>query len=98
MAEPEMLFLTDGGQEASAVFDRLLAFISGARSSLDVAIYDAHLVDAWGTRLIEALNAAETRGVAIRAVYNDVSRKQTPPPTGPSLLSLLAKAVPSTAI
>jgi phosphatidylserine/phosphatidylglycerophosphate/cardiolipin synthase-like enzyme len=98
--EPEFIFLHEGRQDASLVFERLLDFIGGARTSLDLAVYDVHLSNAWGTRLIEALDAAENRGVVVRAVYNDVERKgRAPsPPSGPSLLSLLAAAVPATAI
>ena len=94
------MFLTDGGQPASAMLDRLVAFVDGARQSLDLAVYDAHL-DIGGDRLIGALDAAEARGVRVRAVYNDDHPKHAaiPPPTGaPSLLAQLAKAVPSTAI
>jgi len=98
--EPEIVFLTDGGQPASAMLDRLVAFIDGARTSLDLAVYDAHL-DIGGDRLIGALDTAEARGVQVRAVYNDDHAKHAPipPPSGaPSLLAQLAQAVPSTAI
>jgi phosphatidylserine/phosphatidylglycerophosphate/cardiolipin synthase-like enzyme len=83
------------------VLDRLVAFMDGARTSLDLAIYDAHLEGAVGDRLVAALDAAEARGVRVRAVYNDAHRKPVPvppPPHVPSLLQRLAAAVPSTAI
>jgi phosphatidylserine/phosphatidylglycerophosphate/cardiolipin synthase-like enzyme len=99
--EPELAFLTDGGQPASATLDRLLAFLGAARTSLDLAVYDAHLDGDGDDRLINALDAAEARGVRVRAVYNDDHRKSAPvppPPAEPSLLARLAAAVPSTAI
>lgn len=42
MAEPSVVFLGDGAQPASAVGDRLVAFIAAARHSLDIALYDAY--------------------------------------------------------
>jgi phosphatidylserine/phosphatidylglycerophosphate/cardiolipin synthase-like enzyme len=94
-------FLTDGGQPSSAMLDRLVGFIDASRTSLDLAIYDAHLGGTAGDRLLGALDAAEARGVLVRAIYNDNHRsgRPIPPPSGePSLLQRLAAAVPSTAI
>jgi phosphatidylserine/phosphatidylglycerophosphate/cardiolipin synthase-like enzyme len=101
---PELTFLTDGGQDAQATADLLIAFIDAARASLDIAIYDAHLVDGLAAQLLHALDAAEARGVRVRAVYNDDHRggpeagMPSPPPQGPSLLARLSASVPSTAI
>jgi phosphatidylserine/phosphatidylglycerophosphate/cardiolipin synthase-like enzyme len=95
------VFLTDGGQSPDVVLERLVAFIDAARTSLDIAIYDAHLDDGAGGRVITALDEAEARGVKVRAVYNDEHRRAVPvppPPTGPSTLASLAAAIPSTAI
>jgi phosphatidylserine/phosphatidylglycerophosphate/cardiolipin synthase-like enzyme len=97
----DVSFLNDGGQAASVTRDRLFAFLSSAQHTLDLAIYDVHFDDDTGDRLIELLDAAEGRGVQVRAVYNDAHRRRVPippPPEGPSLLERLAKAVPSTAI
>ncbi len=93
-------FLTDGGQPASHTLDALVGFIDGARSSLDIAVYDAHLEPPLLDRLIGALDAAEARGVRVRAVYNDESTTKpgVPPPIGTSALQRLAASVPSTAI
>src|SRR5947199_150416 len=80
--------------------DALFAFLAEARTSLDIAVYDAHFDDETGDRLIAALDAAEGRGVRVRAVYNDLHRRRVPvpaPPEGPSLLQRLAAAVPATA-
>lgn len=99
--EPDLYFLTDGGQSADTVLDRLVSFIDAAHATLDLAVYDAHLEDGAATKLIGALDAAEARGVRVRAVYNDETaerRPVPPPPTGPSTLAQLTAAVPSTAI
>jgi phosphatidylserine/phosphatidylglycerophosphate/cardiolipin synthase-like enzyme len=99
--EPELTFLTDGGQDAASVCDRLVAFIGAARTTLDLAVYDAHLEPPLAEKLLGALEAARTRGVTVRAVYNDDHRKNAPvppPPIQPSLLAQLAASVPSTAI
>lgn len=102
-AEPELVFLTDGGQPTSAVLERLLTFLGAARQTLDLAVYDAHLAGDEGQQVVAALDAAEARGVRVRAVYNDVDDRNRdnavpPPPEGPSLLERLAHAVPSRAI
>ena len=97
----EIVFLTDGGQAAEATAVRLLDFIAGARTTLDIAVYDAHFDDGLADRLIAALDDAERRGVRVRAIYNDLHRHHVvppPPPEGPSLLQRLAAAVPSEAI
>jgi len=99
--DPELTFLNDGGQDASSVLERLMMFINEARTSLDVAVYDAHLESPLAEKLLGAFDDARTRGVTVRAVYNDDHRKNAPvppPPAQPSLLARLAAAVPSTAI
>jgi phosphatidylserine/phosphatidylglycerophosphate/cardiolipin synthase-like enzyme len=112
-AEIATIFLHDGQQPATRVFDALAEYIHGAERSLDLAIYDAHFRDGMGEQVIAALDAAEARGVQIRAVYNvdrstgsgSDSPAELPampggiqPLTGPSLLQKLAQAVPSEAI
>jgi len=97
----DVVFLTDGGQTPTDVLGRLEAFLAGATETLDLAVYDAHLDGPLDDRLIAALDAAEARGVRVRAVYNDEHRKPIavpPPPEGPSALARLAAAVPSEAI
>jgi phosphatidylserine/phosphatidylglycerophosphate/cardiolipin synthase-like enzyme len=99
--DPEVVFLTDGGQPASAMLDRIIAFLDAAHMSLDLAIYDARLDGDAANRLVAALDAAEARGVQVRAVYNDEHRAHqivSPMNEGPSLLQRLAASVPSTAI
>ena len=91
--EPDVVFLTDGGQDANVAGERIVSFIEGARRTLELAIYDAHFDNDLGPRapvrpdashltgrILGALDAAEQRGVVVRAIYND--------PDGPG--SLLA--------
>ncbi len=98
MADLDVVFLTDGGQDVAAVASRLFAFLRAATTSLDIAVYDAHFDDGTGDELIRTLNEAEGRGVRVRAVYNDVHERPVPippPPHDPSLLQQLANAVPA---
>ena len=105
--EPSILFLSDGGQEATVAADLIVGFIDAARTTLDVAIYDAHFdgprIDTAnpGNRIIHALNTAERRGVVVRAVYNDDDGPRGPyphshePTAGPNFLARLSRAVPA---
>ena len=107
MNEPSILFLTDGGQGASAATDMIVCFIEEARQTLDVAIYDAHFegprsdLTNPGNRILTALNNAEVRGVVVRAVFNDDDGPRGPypnnyePKTGPNFLARLSSAVPA---
>ena len=98
------IYLNDGGQPAAIIHDALIAFIDGAKVTLDAAIYDAHFRDnAVGLTIVAALDAAEARGVHVRAVYNQMPGSPTTvvggdPQSGPSILQQLAAAVPSQAI
>ena len=107
MTEPSILFLTDGGQEAHVATDVIVSFVEAARTSLDVAIYDAHFdgprddLTNPGNRILKALNDAEKRGVIVRAVFNDDDGPRGPYPnaynsrTGPNFLARLTRAVPT---
>ncbi len=109
MTDLDLTFLTDGGQPATDILDRLVSYIDGAQQSLDIAIYDAHLAADRADRLLAAFAAAEQRGVRVRAVYNDLGKTpdHTPPippvskaapQTGASLLERLTQSVPFRAI
>jgi phosphatidylserine/phosphatidylglycerophosphate/cardiolipin synthase-like enzyme len=106
LAEPAILFLRDGAQTVEAATNMLADFIGEARSSLDIAIYDAHfessrLESAPGNRLLKAFADADARGVVLRAVYNDDDGPHGPypfdyePRKGPSFLAKFAKSMPS---
>lgn len=103
MAEPiELLALRDGGQPAQAVADRLAAWLSEARESLDLALYDVRLPGAPGDTVAGALRDAAARGVRVRIAYNEdepEGREPLPPPvrTRPDLLAELGvplRAIP----
>ena len=104
--EPTAFFLTDGGQSVDVVADRLIAFLAAARTSLDVAIYDAHFDDDHShvsDAIVRALNDAEKRGVAVRVVFNDVDGPglypaAADPHEGPSAMSRVQRAVPAKGI
>src|SRR4051794_31401967 len=99
----EVTTLTDGGQTARDVAESLAAWISRARSSLDLAIYDVRLPGEPGDLVGGAIRDVAARGVAVRIAYNaDEPKRQhppfpPPPRTQPELLSKLAvplRAIP----
>jgi phosphatidylserine/phosphatidylglycerophosphate/cardiolipin synthase-like enzyme len=77
--ELEIDFLTDGGQQADAVVDRLVAFLDAATRSLEVAIYDFHAAAGTTARIAEALERSERRGVAVRVAFNVERPRHTSP-------------------
>jgi phosphatidylserine/phosphatidylglycerophosphate/cardiolipin synthase-like enzyme len=64
------VFLRDGGQTPTSTAARIVTFIGAAKRSLDIAIYDCDPAGAAGKLLIEAINGAGARGVAVRVAYN----------------------------
>jgi phosphatidylserine/phosphatidylglycerophosphate/cardiolipin synthase-like enzyme len=64
-------FLEDGAQPAADVAARVVAFVEGARRSLDVAIYDFHARGGASAAIGDALEAAMRRGVRVRVVFNE---------------------------
>ena len=85
--------LTDGGQSALEVAERLAGFLERARRSLDLALYDFDLLQPTARVVADAVVAAEKRGVAVRLAFNVDSEKPPPvfpPPRGePSLIDSL---------
>ncbi|MGH7776859.1 MAG: phospholipase D-like domain-containing protein, partial [Candidatus Dormibacterales bacterium] len=63
-------FLTDGGQSAESVAERLAAFLGAARLSLDIAIYDLALREGPARVLETAIRAVLARGVEVRLLFN----------------------------
>ncbi|MGZ5298314.1 MAG: phospholipase D-like domain-containing protein [Actinomycetota bacterium] len=63
-------FLEDGAQSAADVAERLVAFVAEATATIDVAIYDFDARVGATARVADALEAAMTRGVRIRVVFN----------------------------
>src|SRR6476646_10174449 len=82
-------FLAQGAQPAEAVAQRFVAFIDGARQSLDIAAYDVRLSPPLLELVGAALRARLASGVAVRIVYDadkpeppDVAAGQDPAPPG----------------
>src|SRR5438093_5832167 len=63
-------FLEDGGQSADDVAARVVEFVDAAARSLDVAIYDFDARTGASAKIADALERAQTRGVAVRVVFN----------------------------
>ena len=84
-----VFFLSQGEQQAVGVMARLVAFISLARTSLDMAFYDMRFSDGLKQQLLAALRQRAAAGVQIRICYNadksqvpNVSAGQDPAPSG----------------
>jgi phosphatidylserine/phosphatidylglycerophosphate/cardiolipin synthase-like enzyme len=74
----------DQAREAqiSAVADYVASFIKGARTSLDLAIYDFRLEGAAGDMVAAALEAEAGTGVAIRIIHDPTTAESVPLPGG----------------
>ncbi|MEA2474802.1 MAG: hypothetical protein QOE06_2717 [Thermoleophilaceae bacterium] len=90
----EVLTLTDGGQTAEAIAERLTGFLSQARRSLDIALYDVRLPGAVGDSVAGALKDAAARGIQVRLLYNTDSPHRLPVPPPPSTRPELIEALP----
>lgn len=77
--------LTDGGQDPVTVAEALRDFLAGAQASLDLALYDFHLDPGLEELIVDTIEAAEARGVAVRIVYNADFRGPIPVPPPPQL-------------
>jgi phosphatidylserine/phosphatidylglycerophosphate/cardiolipin synthase-like enzyme len=93
---------TDGGQTAEAVGERVVAWISAARETLDLALYDVRLPGAVGDAVAGAIRAAAARGVRVRIAFNQDERPEddgprpffpAPPQTEPHVLETLGVPV-----
>jgi len=72
--------LTDGGQPAEETAHALAEFISAAKQTLEIAVYDFHLPADLEAIVCGELVAAEKRGVAVRLAYNLDHEMVVPPP------------------
>ena len=96
----EIETLTDGGQRPADVARGIAAFLSRARRSLDIAMYDIRSETDAGALVIASLLAAAQRGVAVRLVY-DVAHPgpiPVPPPPGTAPEAIEALPVPTRGI
>ncbi len=90
----EVTLLRDGGQTAASVAEELASFISAARQTLELALYDVHLVSENAAPIKTALNEALARKVRIRLVYNVDFGKAIAVPRPPSAKPELVEALP----
>jgi len=89
----ELRTLTDGGQTALEIAELAAGFLSRARKSLDLALYDFDLEQETAKLVASALLDAKARGVAVRLAFNvdhDKPMPEPPPPrSDPNLLDSL---------
>src|SRR5256885_2215573 len=92
--------LTDGGQQPLDIARSIADFLGGARTSLDLAQYDFHLVPETREVVAGAIEAAAARGVAVRFAYNVDHRNPipVPPPPEPDVALIDTLPVESMAI
>jgi phosphatidylserine/phosphatidylglycerophosphate/cardiolipin synthase-like enzyme len=81
----DFYFLTDGGQNADAVAQRLASFLDGATKTLDVAIYDLRLEESPANTLLNSFANAVKRGVAVRLIFNQDHALAIPVPPPPEI-------------
>jgi phosphatidylserine/phosphatidylglycerophosphate/cardiolipin synthase-like enzyme len=90
----ESEFVMGGDRPAAEVAGLLVDFIAGAQRSLDVAIYDFDAKEGEARRVAAALEAAASRGVAVRVAFNaDYPHRPSsprPPKTKPETIEGLS--------
>ncbi len=77
--------LTDGGQEPTTIAQALHDFLNAVHTSLDIALYDFALGPGLEELVVDTIEAAGARGVAVRIVYNTDFRGPIPVPPPPKL-------------
>jgi phosphatidylserine/phosphatidylglycerophosphate/cardiolipin synthase-like enzyme len=77
--------LTDGGQQLAAVAQQLHDFLAAATTSLDIALYDFALGPGLEELVVDTIEEAGRRGVAVRIAYNADFRAPIPVPPPPKL-------------
>ncbi|HEX5174870.1 MAG TPA: phosphatidylserine/phosphatidylglycerophosphate/cardiolipin synthase family protein [Gaiellaceae bacterium] len=100
MARVEVRTLTDGGQPAEATAHALAEFVSAAKQTLEIAVYDFRLPPDLNEIVCGTLVAAHERGVAVRLAYNLDHAKGVPVPPPPETNpdALEAQPFPTAAI
>ena len=86
--------LTDGGQEPIEIAHELAAFLSQARQSLDLALYDVRLPGEVGDTVRNALEEAAGRGVEVRLAYNVDHGRKIPVPPPPRTVPEIVESIP----
>ena len=90
----ELETLTDGGQRPADVARGVAQFLSPARTSLDIALYDVRFETAAGALVLAALLAAVQRGVEVRLLYNVAHPGPIPVPPPPETAPDAIEALP----
>jgi phosphatidylserine/phosphatidylglycerophosphate/cardiolipin synthase-like enzyme len=86
--------LTDGGQRAEEVAGWLTGYLSEARKTLELALYDVRLPGEVGDAVAGALTDAAARGVQVRLLYNVDQPRPIPVPPPPNTRPDLIEALP----
>jgi phosphatidylserine/phosphatidylglycerophosphate/cardiolipin synthase-like enzyme len=86
--------LTDGGQRPADVARGIATFLAGARTSLDIALYDVRFETDAGALVLAALLAAVQRGVEVRLLYNVAHPGPIPVPPPPETAPDAIEALP----
>jgi phosphatidylserine/phosphatidylglycerophosphate/cardiolipin synthase-like enzyme len=94
-AEPiEITTLTDGGQRPADVARGIAGFLSQAKRTLDLALYDVRFETDAGGLVLASLLAAVQRGVAVRLLYNVAHPGPIPVPPPPETAPEALEALP----
>jgi phosphatidylserine/phosphatidylglycerophosphate/cardiolipin synthase-like enzyme len=75
--------LTDGGQQPVEIARALHDFLAAAQTSLDLALYDFKLGPGLEELVVDTIEKAGRRGVAVRIAYNADFRAPIPVPPPP---------------
>jgi phosphatidylserine/phosphatidylglycerophosphate/cardiolipin synthase-like enzyme len=75
--------LTDGGQKPVEIARALHDFLAAAHTSLDLALYDFKLEPGTEELVVDTIEEAARRGVAVRIAYNADYRAPIPVPPPP---------------
>ena len=86
--------LTDGGQRPADVARGVADFLSQARTSLDLALYDVRFETAAGALVLASLLGAVQRGVRVRLLYNVAHPGPIPVPPPPETAPEAIEALP----
>jgi phosphatidylserine/phosphatidylglycerophosphate/cardiolipin synthase-like enzyme len=86
--------LTDGGQRPADVARGIAGFLSQARASLDLALYDVRFETDAGALVLATLLGAQQRGVAVRLLYNVAHPGPIPVPPPPETAPDAIEALP----
>ena len=86
--------LTDGGQRPADIARGVADFLSEARTSLDLALYDVRFETAAGALVLASLLGAVQRGVRVRLLYNVAHPGPIPVPPPPESAPEAIEALP----